>query len=358
MRVSPGSPFVRCAGIRRAGPGSRRHPWAARPGALLVATLALTAVACKGGDADELMPLRIGTTQWPGFDIMHHARAERLFERRGLSVQWMYFDNQQDSARAVVLGSLDAAFGSVWDTIQIDHANDAPAIILITNVSHGADGITARPGITSMTDLRGKRVATKLGTVNQLILLEALTLHGMKPEDIEILDIDNEVAERRMYDGSIDAAVTWEPALSRITEKTGGAIVYTTREVGSQVVDGLVTSRKVLAHKREALTRLLLVWFDVMRDLETRPAQVYENAGAAIGVDAETFARSYAGLERGDRDLNEQMFGQGRLLRTIHAHEELLRAHPLGPSVRSDAIFDADLLDKALARWRPLPAPE
>jgi NitT/TauT family transport system substrate-binding protein len=339
MRVSPGSRIIRCA------------------------VLALCTVACTGRDAGELIPLRIGTTQWPGFDIMHHASKERLFERRGLSVQWMFFDNQQDSTRAVMLGSLDAAFSSVWDTIQIDPGNDSPAIILITNVSHGADGIVARPGIASMANLRGKRVATKLGTINQLILLEALTLHGMTPEDIEIVDIDNETAERRIYEGSIDAAVTWEPAMSRITAKIGGAIVYTTREVGSQVVDCLVTGRKVLDHKREAMIRLLLVWLDVMHDLETRPDQVYANAGAGIGVDAETFARSYAGLERGDRDLNERMFGQGRLLRTIEAHDQILRAHPFGHRVRGDAISDAEILAAALARWRPLtsstaPAPE
>jgi NitT/TauT family transport system substrate-binding protein len=179
----------------------------------------------------------------------------------------------------------------------------------------------------------------------------------MKPEDLEIIDIENEVAERRMYEGTIDAAVTWEPTLSRITAQTGGAIVYTTREVGSQVVDCLVTGRKLLDYKREALIRLLLVWLDVMHDLETRPDQVYANAGAAIGVDAETFARSYAGLERGDRDLNEQMFGQGRLLRAIHAHDELLRTHPFGRAVRSDAIVDAEVLAAAIARWRPLAMP-
>ena len=324
---------------------------------MLLAVLATSAVACKAGDAGEPMRLRIGSGQWPGVDIIHHARKEGYFEKRGLDVQWMHFDNQQDASRAVVLGSLDAAFVSIWDTLQVVPGNDSPAIILVADVSRGADGIVARPGIATLTGLRGKKVAAKLATVNHLILLEALTLHQMTPDDVQIVDIANEIAERRMYDGSIDAAVIWEPTLSQIAAKTGGSIVFTTRDVDSLVIDGLATSKKALREKREALVRLLLVWFDIMYDLEIRPDQVYANAGAAIGVDTETFARNYAGLQRGDRDLNREMFDQGRLRRTIEAQAKLLRTYPSGSMARADLIVSSDCLAEALERWRPPSSP-
>lgn len=71
-------------------------------------------------------------------------------------------------------GSLDAAFVSVWDALQVDAGNDQPVCFLVADVSHGADGIVARSGIDSMAALRGKRVGAKQGTSNLLILLEAL----------------------------------------------------------------------------------------------------------------------------------------------------------------------------------------
>ena len=350
MRVSTEARTIHCA-----RPGGRRHPGTpSLCGRILLASILLFAITCKGS-GDEALTLRIGVSQWPGFDVMHHARKERLFEQRGLAVEWMTFNNQPQSTRALTSGSVDAAFASVWDTIHADAGEDSPVLILVTDVSHGADGVTARPGIASVADLRGKRVAVRLGTITQLILSEALALHGMTLDDIEVVDIDMQEVERRMEDGTIDATVSWEPKLSRITAKTGGATVFTTREVDSLVVDGLITSQKALEHKREALLRLLMVWLDVMHDLETRPDQVYANAGAAIGVDAETFASGYAGLERGDRSLNQKMFGQGRLLRVVSAHNELLSAH--GRTVHSDAIFDAEIFTAALARWRPLGSP-
>jgi NitT/TauT family transport system substrate-binding protein len=57
---------------------------------------------------------------------------------------------------------------------------------MVTNISHGADGIVAQPAIKSVANLRGKRVGAKLGTVNHLILLEALKLHQIKPEEVKI----------------------------------------------------------------------------------------------------------------------------------------------------------------------------
>lgn len=46
--------------------------------------------------------------------------------------------------------------------------------------------VVAQPAIKSVANLRGKRVGSKLGTVNHLILLEALKLHQIKPEEVKI----------------------------------------------------------------------------------------------------------------------------------------------------------------------------
>jgi NitT/TauT family transport system substrate-binding protein len=316
----------------------------------------LLPAACQTSAAPERLKLRIGISQWPGFDVFYHARQRGLFEKRGLDVQLMKFDNQQDAARAAVLGSLDAAFVAAWDMLQVVPGNDSPAMFLVTNISYGADGIVARPGITSMAELRGKRVAAKVAAVNHLILSEALALHRIGANEIELVDIDNAVAERQMYEGSVDAATIWEPALSQIAARTGGSILYTTREIDSAVVDGLITSKQTIAARREALIRLILVWFDVMHALEREPDQVYADAGAAIGVDAATFARSYAGVKKGDRALNRRMFIEGGLRHALVTAVEVLRHSPASHPPRTDAIAP-ELLAAALERWRPLPEP-
>ncbi len=64
-------------------------------------------------------------------------------------------------------------FASLWELMQADPGNDSPAYVMVTNISAGSDGIVAQPGIQSISDLQGKKIGAKLGTVSHLILLEA-----------------------------------------------------------------------------------------------------------------------------------------------------------------------------------------
>ncbi len=185
----------------------------------------------------QLAPLRVGITSWAGFDIVLYAQEAGLFKQRGLDVQLIRFENQQDSTRAMLRGTLDATFVSLWDVVQSDSGSDKPAVLMVTNISHGADGIVAQTVIKSVANLRGKRVGAKLGTVNHLILLEALKLHQIKPEEVKIEDISNETAVDLMQQGRLDAAVIWQPLLGETTQAIKGNIIFTTQEVDTLVID-------------------------------------------------------------------------------------------------------------------------
>jgi NitT/TauT family transport system substrate-binding protein len=301
------------------------------------------------------MRLRVGTTQWPGFDVIYHAQSKQLFAARGLEVELVPFDNQQDAARAVMRGALDGAFASLWDTVQLDSGNDTPMFILVSNISRGADGIVARPGIRSVPELRGKRVSAKLGTVNHLILLEALRLHGMEPDAVEVVDVDNSIAEQMIRAGQIDAAAIWEPVMSRIAAEMGGRVIYTTRDVDSLIIDGMVSRKRVIAEKREAMTRLLMVWFDVMHAVSTDASEVYASAGQVAGVSGEQFGRDYQGLQPGDIPLNQHMFHEGRLAQAIVELGQLLRQNPQhGRAFRDDVAIEGRPVSAAIRDWKPM----
>ncbi len=227
------------------------QPWWLGGLFLVAVILSLILNACSG-QSSRLQPLKIGITTWPGFDVVLYAKETGLFQKNGLNVDLIRFENQQDSSRAVLRGSLDAAFVSLWDVMQADPGNDKPVFVMVTNISHGADGIVAKSGLPTVNDLRGKRVGAKLGTVNHLILLEALKLHNIKPSEVKIEDVSNETSAEMMEKGKLDAAVLWQPLLGDTAKKSNGTIVYTTKEIDSLVIDGLVSRSQVLQSKRRS----------------------------------------------------------------------------------------------------------
>ncbi len=339
--------------IRRVKLG--QHRWRSLSGCVLIAfILSLTLNACSLGQPPKLQTLKIGITTWPGFDVVLYAKTADLFKKRGLEVDLVRFENQQDSSRAVLRGSLDAAFVSLWDVLQVDPGNDKPAVVMVTNISHGADGLLAQSGIQSVEGLRGKRVGAKLGTVNHLILLEALKLHQMKPSEVTIEDVSNEAAIALMAKGKLDGAVIWEPLLSDTAKKIKGNVVYTTKELNSLVIDTLLSRSTTVKAKQAALTQFLSTWLDVMHAIEVDPKTVYEQVGKAMGQSGAAFGSDYAGLKKGDIALQQQMFqSQGRLKQAIAQMAQLLKEDPrAGRAPREDIEIDAGPITAAIEGWK------
>lgn len=318
-------------------------------------TLTLTLNACNHGANASLTPLRVGVTSWAGFDIVLYAQAADLFKQRGLDVELLRFENQQDSTRAVMRGRLDAAFASFWDVMQVDSGNSSPVILAATNISAGADGIVARPGIQSIKDLKGKKVGAKLGTVNHLILLEALKAHAVPPSTVTILDYSNEVCVDKIKAGELDAAVLWEPLLSTTAKAINGAVIHTTRQLDSLVIDTIVSSNTIIQQKKEALLQFVLTWFDVMHAVDTQPTTVFNAVGEKLGQSGEAFASDYAGVRKGDIALNQELFrANGRMQSAETQIIQLLHADPRhGRVARQDVKIDGSIVREAMEAWKP-----
>ncbi len=310
--------------------------------------------ACSFGQNQSLKPLRVGITSWVGFDIARYAEPSGIFKQRGLEVELVQFENNQDVSRAVMRGRLDATFTSFSDVMQVDPGNSKPVVLMTTNISAGADGIVAKPEIKSVEDLRGKKVAAKLGTVNHLILLEALKAHQIKPSDVQILDYSNDVAVQKIRTGEIDAAVLWQPVLGETAKSVKGNIIHTTKEVDSLVIDILMSTNSIVKAKKAELKQFMLAWFDVMHAVETQPKKVFNAVGEQLGQSGEAFGSDYAGLKKGDITLNQRMFGAEGRLKSVKAEiVQLLKADPRhGRVIQQDIKIDATLVNEAMAGWK------
>lgn len=321
---------------------------------LCVLTLAVSLIvnACSLAP-QQLAPMRVGITSWAGFDIVLYAQEAGLFKQRGLDVQLIRFENQQDSTRAMLRGTLDATFVSLWDVVQSDSRSDKPAVLMVTNISHGADGIVAQPAIKSVANLRGKRVGAKLGTVNHLILLEALKLHQIKPEEVKIEDISNETAVDLMQQGRLDAAVIWQPLLGETAQAIKGNIIFTTQEVDSLVIDTLVSRLALTPTKKAELKQFIIAWFDIMSAVEKKPNVVFQKVAQNLGQKDEAFAKDYAGLKKGDIAMQKQMFKSGRLSEAIAQMAELLKSDPrAGRMPRQDVEINTEIVTTAINEWK------
>ncbi|WP_264326674.1 ABC transporter substrate-binding protein [Romeriopsis navalis] len=298
--------------------------------------------------------LRIGMNSWPGYALAQYAQQADFFKQRGLNVELVQFNNQQDNIRATLRGALDASFVPLWEVLQSDSGDDHPAFLMVADTSAGSDGIVARGGIESVADLRGKKVGVKFGTVTHLVLLEALKAAAIPPESVKLVDVAHQASFSKLKDQSIDAAVVWEPQLSQTAKQINGKVIFTTADVNSLVIDGLATrSQFAQSHQRE-FTQFMLAWFDAVHAVETQPEKVFGAIAQQRKQLPESFATSYAGLRPGDRQMNQAMLVEGRLQTAVTQITQLLKADPRHSRViRQDMEINAAPIREAMQTWQP-----
>lgn len=145
----------------------------------------------------------------------------------GLSVVVENHQSGVATGKALLAGSAHLATSS--DFAFAARALAAPDLRLIATLSSSqtakliADG--TRVGKTAQ-DLRGKRIAVTQNSIGQYFLWQYLALNGMEIADVEQTFLRPNGIVAAMSDGTVDAALTWQPFASRIADQLGDRAVF------------------------------------------------------------------------------------------------------------------------------------
>ena len=142
---------------------SMKH-WIAR-------SMFLITAAFVSFSASAAQPLTIGYSDWPGWVAWQVAIDKGWFKEAGVSVKFQWFDYSA-SMDAFAAGKIDADLMTNGDTLVTGSGGAKSSMIMITDYSKGNDMIVAKPGITSLKELKGKKVSVEIGLVEHLLLLD------------------------------------------------------------------------------------------------------------------------------------------------------------------------------------------
>lgn len=182
---------------------------------------------------------------------MQVARAEGKFEKAtGWEIEWRKFASGAEIIAAMASGDVKVAeLGSSPMTIAMSQGVDIQMFMLAIVIGK-AESLIAREGtgITSVADLKGKRVAVPIGSTAHFSLMGALEHEKVPAKEVRIMGMPPDQIAAAWEQGAIDAAFVWEPAQSRIL-KTGTRILGadTTAEWGFPTFDGWVVNKDFAA---------------------------------------------------------------------------------------------------------------
>jgi NitT/TauT family transport system substrate-binding protein len=320
--------------------------------ALLLALPALFALtACDIGPTYE-PPVRIATAPWIGYMPFYVARDRRLYG--DMEVRIAEFSTDFDAARAAVDGRVELVCGTFSDILrQRDQGSDL-RIIAVLDFSKGADGIVARPPITDVAGLRGKRVGAEIGTLTHFVLLRALERANVNEGEVTVVNVAMEGALEALDKGEVDAASLWEPFLSK-AERAGAKRVFSSAEIPGEILDVLAVPNDVLAPRARDIERVLRGWDGALGVIQREPEATLPEMAERLDMPIPELKESLTTIELVDLKQNRRLFersgGEGSVWAAYSRAANFMTKNKLvkSPPTDPETVLQPFLLQRAAA---------
>jgi NitT/TauT family transport system substrate-binding protein len=209
-------------------------------------------------------PLHLGYSDWPGWVAWQIAIDKGWLTQNGLDVHFEWFDYSA-SIEAFSAGRLDGDFVTNGDSLVMNASGARNIMVMLTDYSNGNDMIIGRPGIKTVSDLKGRKVAVETGLVEHLLLLDALKKSGLTLNDVTVINAKTNETPQVLASGQVDAIGAWQPNSGQAMKAVPGARpLYTSAQSPGLIYDVLAVSPTTLASHRADLSKLLVVWARVV----------------------------------------------------------------------------------------------
>ncbi|HYG86332.1 MAG TPA: ABC transporter substrate-binding protein [Azospirillum sp.] len=299
--------------------------WAA--GALAAAMLGLSAA---GAVAQEVSKITIAMSGWTGFAPITLAKETGIFKKNGVEVEIKKMP-APNRHQAMAAGEVQAIATTVDTHVLYASSGVDVTQVLVLDSSHGGDGIAARAPVAKVADLKGKQVAVQYGGVPQFWLAYVLKKSGLSINDVQTSNLQPSDAANAFVAGQFDAAVTYEPYLSKVRE-TNANIIVTSDQTPGVIIDTLAFQPDFIKKNPKTVAAVVKSWFEALDAIKADQQKTFEIMAKDVNQTAEQFAASAKNVRWYDTAMNR---------------EYLTKTMPTFVKEVQDVMLEAKLIRKA-----------
>jgi len=252
----------------------------------------LTSRAAKAGSA-----ITVAESEGHGWAVVYVADAADHWSNNGLEVEVAKFTAGRLALDAVLTESADFCTTTQSPTLLAAMRGLNPRIVADFSRSSREMLVTAnrKKGVAKATDLKGKKVATKMGTSGHFFLNQFLALHGMTLKDVEVVNMGGPEMVTAVVKGDIDA-FAWDWLSVIAAQKQAGDDIVVLDHAGIENIWGyhliLVANDKVVQERPDVVEM-------AVKSLVDAEAFIADNPEKTIGYVAKRTATSLEDTEKG-----------------------------------------------------------
>lgn len=308
--------------------------------------------SCRSNQNGALPTVKVAINTWPGLGPYYVAKAKGFDQEEGVQLDVIMNEDTVARHTSLAAGEVDLV-GITLDSVVIARSRGVPMTVIgQSDYSFGGDGIIAKNEIKTVADLKGKKIACAEGLPSHFFLLLVLRKEGLGPQDITFVPADDGSQAAQLFtSGRVDAAVTWDPWISKAESLTGGHVLITTRETPGMLLGIVAANSELLPQRKDRIVRAQKAWLKAVDFCLAHPDEAAQIMSKEFNVPADDFKRMATGAKLADLKEELTTFGTaqapGPIVQLARDASELwLKAGAIKKPVEPKDVIDWAIVDE------------
>ncbi len=237
--------------------------------------------------------LKISGHKWPGYEILFMARDLGWLAQENLEL--VDAPNASSTIDALRAGQVQGAMLTLDEAILLCSEGMDLKIILLFDISIGANMVLLRPELKGVEQLHGKTIGYESTVYGELMLHEFLQYYQLEKNEVKVVHLTLDKHEQAWQNQELDALITVEPVANKIV-KTGANVVFGSRQVPDMIFNVLVITQQAINQHQGTLEQMLRIYFRALHHFRTNPMDASHRIAKRLDMKAEEILQLYYGV--------------------------------------------------------------
>ena len=256
--------------------------------------------------------VKIAHSTWVGYGPLYIARDRGIFKKNGVDVDLIVMEDPKERFPTLMADKIQMIASTV-DTalLYLKKPNDFQYVVAIDD-SNGGDGIVAVKDIKTIADLKGRKVAVNEGSVSEFYLNVLLAKVGLRETDLNTVNMTAGDAGGAFVAKRVDAAVTWEPWLTKGKSTDFGHLLVDSSSTPGLITDVIIVKSAWASTHQKEVAAIVKSWNEAVAYYRANPDDAIAIMAKGVGgwlKDPKEFKSTLAGIKFYGADDNKAFFG-------------------------------------------------
>ncbi len=204
-------------------------------------------------------------------------------------VEYINFASGRDVNTAMAANGIDLGLiGSVGASVGV--AQNLPyQVYFIHSVIGEAEALAVRNNISSIDQIRGKKIAVPFGSTTHFSFLSLLKMENLDEKQVTVLDLQPQDMVAAWKRGDIDGGYIWYPHLQKLIDG-GGKILTTSADMakrGTITADLGIVRKQFIEQYPDAVKKYVEVLDEAINFYRKNPEEAAEKISSELGLSPE-----------------------------------------------------------------------